>query len=275
MTPTWHSDEPPELAAIGALGWGRAVLRGVPLVVVIFGGLAVLLLLRLVERPLYGLHRPITPAITQWVCRMALRLLNIRPVVEGRAMTGPGALVANHSSWLDIFVLNATGRLYFVSKAEVRSWPGIGWLARATGTVFINRDRREAQAQTRIFEERLLAGHRLLFFPEGTSTDGRRVLPFKSTLFGAFFHDRLVETIRVQPISVRYAAPEGADPRYYAWWGDMEFGPHLLKLLAAGTGGAVTVTYHAPVAVAETASRKELAARCEAEVRAGFEAAGA
>jgi lyso-ornithine lipid O-acyltransferase len=97
-------------------------------------------------------------------------------------MQHKGALVANHASWLDIFTLNACDRIYFVSKSEVAGWPGIGWLARATGTVFINRQGREAQMQKLLFEARLRAGHRLLFFPEGTSTDGQRVLDFKSTL---------------------------------------------------------------------------------------------
>ena len=98
----------------------------------------------------------------------------------------PSTVVANHASWLDIFALNAPQRIYFVSKDEVRDWPGIGWLARATGTVFIARKSREAGVQARLFETRMAAGHRLLFFPEGTSTDGRRVLPFKTTLFAAF-----------------------------------------------------------------------------------------
>jgi lyso-ornithine lipid O-acyltransferase len=140
-----------------------------------------------------------------------------------------GAVVANHSSWMDIFALNARKRVYFVSKAEVARWPGIGWLARATGTVFINRDPKEARAQQTVFEARLKAGHKLLFFPEGTSTDGQRILPFKSTLFGAFFAPDLRDILWVQPVTVIYTAPPGEDPRFYAWWGDMSFGGHLLK----------------------------------------------
>ena len=67
-------------------------------------------------------------------------------------MTAPGAIVANHSSWLDIFALNAAQRVYFVAKSEVAGWPGIGWLARATGTVFIARKGTEAKKQQEIFE---------------------------------------------------------------------------------------------------------------------------
>ena len=84
-----------------------------------------------------------------------------------------------------------------------------------------------------MFYARLLAGHKLLFFPEGTSTDGLRVLPFKSTLFAAFFEPELHHTMWIQPVSVVYYAPVGEEARFYGWWGDMEFAPHLLKTLAA------------------------------------------
>ena len=130
-----------------ALGWARAVLRGTVLTLVVYGGLALLLLLRLVERPLFGMARPLTPYITQGVCRIALMILGLRLRVTGQPLRGRGAVVANHASWMDIFALNARKRVYFVSKAEVADWPGIGWLARATGTVFINRDPKEAKAQ--------------------------------------------------------------------------------------------------------------------------------
>jgi lyso-ornithine lipid O-acyltransferase len=269
MTPTWQSEEPPPSHRIDGPGWARAVLRGAALAVVTFGGLALLLLLRLVEAPVHRLHRPWTPWITQGVCRAAFAILGIRHSVTGMPMTKRGAVVANHSSWLDIFALNARKRVYFVSKAEVAGWPGIGWLARATGTVFITRDPRQARAQAALFEARLKAGHKLLFFPEGTSTDGQRVLPFKSTLFGAFFAPGLREILHIQPVSVIWTAPPGADARFYGWWGDMGFGAHLLRVLAAHRQGAVEVVYHPPIAVAEMADRKALAAAAEAAVRTG------
>jgi 1-acyl-sn-glycerol-3-phosphate acyltransferase len=129
--------------------------------------------------------------------------------VSGVPMRGEGAYVANHSSWLDILVLNASKRMYFVAKAEVAGWAGIGWLARGTGTVFVRRDRAEAAKQAALFETRLHAGHRLLFFPEGTSTDGLRVLPFRPTLFAAFFADGLRDSLQVQPVSVAYPRRRG------------------------------------------------------------------
>jgi 1-acyl-sn-glycerol-3-phosphate acyltransferase len=221
----------------------------------------------LIEKPIHGLHRPWTPFITQFVCRNALRILGIGFRAEGELMGQRGAVVANHSSWLDIFVLNARKRIYFVSKAEVAKWPGIGWLAKATGTVFINRDPREARAQKELFEGRLMAGHKLLFFPEGTSTDAIRVLPFKPTLFAAFFTPDLREDMHIQPVTVLYHAPEGEDARFYGWWGDMDFGPHLLKVLAQRKQGRVELIYHAPLKVSDFESRKILAKASEEIVR--------
>lgn len=268
---TWDSDAPPPEQRRFSLGdWLRVIRRGLPLALLVFGGLAVMGLIRVVERPLFGPKRPWTPWITVAVCRGALRLLGMGHVVTGSAAGGTGALVANHSSWLDIFAINATQPLYFVSKSEVARWPGIGWLARATGTVFIKRQRGEARAQVGVFEDRLNAGHRLVFFPEGTSTDGMQVLAFKPTLFAAFFADGLREAVSIQPVTLRYLAPLGADPRLYGWWGDMDFGPHLLATLAAAKQGRLEVVFHAPVRVADYADRKALAAALEATVRSGL-----
>ncbi|GAA6175379.1 lysophospholipid acyltransferase family protein [Sulfitobacter pacificus] len=269
MSPRWDSDLPPSYPAITLAGWLRVLLRATALAVLVFGGLIILLLVRLIERPLFGLHRPMTPHITQFVCRNALRLLGLRLQVSGMPMAGQGAIVANHTSWLDIFVLNASKRIYFVSKSEVANWPGIGWLARATGTVFVVRDPAQAKAQTQIFEERLLAGHKLLFFPEGTSTDGQQVLPFKTTLFQSFLSPNLKNEIAVQPVSVTYHAPAGADPRFYGWWGDTSFGAHLLVTLAPARQGWVEVIYHTPLPASAYANRKALALDCETAVRKG------
>lgn len=271
MTQLWSGDgsEPAPLRP-GLWGWIRVVLRGLPLAIVVFGCLAILLLIRLVERPIFGLQRPLTPHITQFVCRSAIRILGLRFAVQGQPMDHPGAVVSNHAGWLDIFTLNAPQRIYFVSKSEVASWPGIGWLARATGTVFIQRKGSEALSQKNLFEARLRAGHKLLFFPEGTSTDGLRVLPFKSTLFAAFFADGLDQLLWVQPVSLIYTAPGDQDARFYGWWADMDFATHLLQVLAARRQGSVRVVFHPPVRVADFADRKALAAHCESAVRSAF-----
>lgn len=274
MAEAWDSKDKPAMMVKGAGAWLRVIRRGLLLFGLVFGGLLLLLLLRLIERPLFGQARPVTPYITQCVCRSAFVLLGIRYRTQGSPMTGPGAVVANHSSWLDIFALNARKRIYFVSKSEVAGWPGIGWLARATGTVFIKRDRSEVNGQIAEFKHRLSLGHKLLFFPEGTSTDGLQVLPFKPSLFAAFLDPALRDTLCIQPVTVRYIAPAGEDPRFYGWWGDMDFGPHLLATLAAGRQGGVEVIYHPPVRVADYPDRKALAKAMEVTVRRGLAAHG-
>ncbi len=271
MTRFWpEAADEPQAPRIGPVGWLRIVFRGLVLGGVTFGCLALLLLVRLVERPLFGLQRPLTPHITQFVCRSAFRIMGMRFASRGVPMRHHGAVVANHVSWLDIFTLNAPQRIYFVAKSEVADWPGIGWLARATGTLFIQRKGVQALAQKNMFEARLRAGHKLLFFPEGTSTDGLRVLPFKSTLFAAFFADGLDAILWVQPVTLIYSAPEGQDARFYGWWGDMDFARHLIKSLAVRRPGGVEVVFHEPVRVADFPDRKALAAHCEAAVRSAF-----
>jgi 1-acyl-sn-glycerol-3-phosphate acyltransferase len=271
MTRTWHSNQPAPVHRITPVGWLLVALRAVVLIILVFGGLVVLLLVRMVERPVWGLRRPLTPYITQGVCKGSLRVIGLRLKVRGAPAHGQEAVVANHTSWLDIFVLNASKRIYFVSKAEVAGWPGIGWLARATGTVFIERDAAKARTQTIMFRERLLAGHKLLFFPEGTSTDGFVVLPFKTTLFQSFFDPGLKDALSVQPVSVVYHAPKGREDRFYGWWGDMPFGPHLIQTLSSWSRGHVDVMYHDPLKVNAFSDRKALARACEEAVREGHE----
>lgn len=273
MSPTWSDVDPEPTPRISAIGWMRIVLKGVPLATVLFGGLLIHLLVRLVEQPFFGIRRPWTPWITQGVCIASLWIIRLRRHVEGTRMKHPGAVVANHASWLDIFVLNAGKRIYFVSKSEVSGWPVIGWLARAVGTVFIVRDPRQAKSQQHMIEERLKLGHKLLFFPEGTSSDGVRVLEFKSTLFAAFLRDDLKSEMWLQPVTIRYHAPKGMPSKFYGWWGEMNFAGHLLKVLATGQDGSVRVVYHEPHRTAGFPDRKALARACEADVRRAFGAA--
>lgn len=268
MSPTWN-DAPPPHTNVSAWGKARMALILPLLAIWVFSGLALHLTVRLIEWPMFRMQRPVTPHITQTVCKGALWLLGIKRIVSGTP-AGTGAVVANHSSWLDIFALNAGQRVYFVAKSEVAGWPGIGWLARATGTLFIRRDRREAQRQVLIMQTRLKAGHQLLFFPEGTSSDGRRVLPFKSTLFASFLNDKELADLQIQPVSVVYRAPAEQDPRLFGWWGDMDFGPHLITTIAAGRGGAIEMTYHPPVRVGDFDSRKALASKLEATIASLF-----
>lgn len=276
MTTTWISEDgEPIDKKISFLGWLLLFTRGATIIFVITIGLFLKCSLRLFEKPLFGNRRPVTPYITVLVSRVSLWLLSISVKRFGSPLKKAGALVANHSSWLDIFALNSSQRLYFVSKSEVAKWPGIGLLAKATGTLFIRREAKEAIAQKKLFEQRMRMGHKLLFFPEGTSTDGMRVLPFKSALFQAFFDLDLNSECFIQPVTVTYFAPVNEDPRFYGWWGDMSFTVHLLKTIASRRQGSIEIRYHDPLLVSNFDSRKELAVAAEKIIRSSHVFAGA
>ena len=251
------------------------LVRFLALVLLIYGGVALMVLLRLLELPLFGARRPWTPLITQFVCLGALQIFGLRLHLYGQPYFGrrfqPVTSVSNHISWMDIFVLNAAARSYFVAKSEVAGWPGIGLLARVTGTLFINRKKQHAKAQQAFFKKRLSLGHHLTFFPEGTSSDGVRILPFKSTLFEALLTDN-IKNAAIQPISLRYQPAQGYDARLYGWWGNMGFTGHFWRILTTPQHGDVYVTYHAPLMARDFPNRKALAQACHAKVLAGFTA---
>lgn len=267
--PGWMQAPQPPVTPLGWRGWLRVLRRGIPGVVILLLGVAMLVPLRLIERLFAGPRRPVTGPFVQGVCRGVLWSIGLGWTRRGPQMRGPGAVVANHSSWLDIFTLNAAMPVFFVAKSEVAGWPGINILTRVTDTHFVTRDPRLASAQTQEFAARTRAGHRLLFFPEGTSSDGRRVLAFKPTLFQGFLAPGLPGDLAIQPVTVIYHAPAGADPRFYGWWGDMDLGPHILSVLSAPRQGRVEVVLHPPIPVAGQ-NRKALSQAAETAIRAAL-----
>ena len=270
MSVTWRGVPDPPMPPLTGRERLRAGLRLALLLACVGGALAAFLALRLVERPLHGERRPWTAGLARRGFAVTLGVIGLRLRQVGEPFAGLGAQVANHTGWLDVWALNAASRVTFVSKAEVRGWPALGWMAAISGAVFITRRRGDTAAQQAALTERLRAGETLVFFPEGTSTDGRRVLPFKSTLFAAFLGPGLAAA-RVQPVSLVYHAPPGERADVYGWWGGMALVPHLLRVLALPRRGSVEVVYHPPVAAAGAADRKALARACEATVRAGLE----
>jgi 1-acyl-sn-glycerol-3-phosphate acyltransferase len=201
--------------------------------------------------------------------RFVARLFGIRIRVVGKPVKGEGVLLlANHTGWLDIVIFSAVMPLSFVAKSEVGNWPFFGTLAKLQRTVFVARRRRSETGQVRdLIRDRLMGGETLVLFPEGTSSDGNAVLPFKSALLGAATGDGAV---RVQPVSTAYTGihgiPMGRENRpLFAWYGDMELVPHLWEALKAGPLDVV-VEFHPPLALAD---RKELARQAEMLVRAG------
>ncbi|MBN8195180.1 1-acyl-sn-glycerol-3-phosphate acyltransferase [Thalassospira povalilytica] len=211
---------------------------------------------------------------------LCLRILHIEVRVSGvDLMDGPGVIVANHASYLDIPVLGALTHGSFIAKTEVASWPVFGVLAKLSRTTFVERRAVRSREQNEQLSERLQNGDKLILFPEGTSNDGNRVLPFKSTLFASA--ERAMpdgSPVKFQPVSIAATrldgAPIGRDLRaFYSWYGDMDLAPHLWQFLALGKV-TVEIVVHAPVTLADAAgSRKELARICEARVAEGHQAA--
>lgn len=248
-----------------AFGWLLIAMRLPLIAIIIFGLMVPMILARMLGAG------GIAQRIVQLACKLCLGVIGLRLRTRGKPMKQAGAVVANHSSWLDIFTMNAAQRVYFVSKSDVSGWPVIGVIARSTGTVFIRRKATDAAVQRQVFRERLGAGHRLLFFPEGTSTDGRRVLPFRSSLFAAFFDPALKDQVWIQPLSAEYTAPDGQRASFYGWWGDMSFADHFLMVLERWGQGSVELTFHDPLPIAEFADRKQAAAITEQAVRGGMD----
>lgn len=199
--------------------------------------------------------------------QMGVFLLGVKVDLHGKPMKHGGALVANHVSWIDIFVLHSLTRVTFVAKSEVQKWPFVGFLAAVVGTVFIERRTSQAGKHQAALKKRLDRGDPLCFFPEGTSTDGRRVFDFKSTLFAVFHAPEIVDTAWIQPATLTYFAPKGQEDTFYGWGGDMPFFTSLMHILALSVGGRVRVTLHDAVRAADYNTRKDLAKYCGDMVR--------
>ena len=163
----------------------------------------------------------------QVCCRRLLPVFGIRCKISGDLPRG-GLLVSNHLSYLDILVFGALCPSVFVAKREVKSWPVFGWLAILAGTVFLDRNRRSAVAQANAeITDALKAEQIVMLFPEGTSSDGSTVLPFKSSLLESAIN--LEQPIT--PACIHYSLSDGDPAEEVCYWKDMTFVPHLINLL--------------------------------------------
>lgn len=239
----------------------------------------VLLTLVLLPFQLAGLlfRSPLQRLVPQIFHRGVCALLGIRINQIGRrSANGPLLILSNHVSWLDIIVITATTPAVFVAKHEVASWPVFGWLAKLQRTVFIERERRHKTGEAAAaMANRLSGGDAVVLFAEGTSSDGNRVLPFRSALVGAVHHtlgnSAHHDSVTVQPLSIAYTGiggvPTGRALRdRLAWYGDLELIPHMLGVLRSGAVD-VTVSWGEAVAYDVSADRKAIARAAETEVR--------
>jgi 1-acyl-sn-glycerol-3-phosphate acyltransferase len=181
--------------------------------------------------------------------------------------------VANHLSYLDVSVLGSLLHARFVAKEEVAGWPVFGALARLQRTLFVSRVSTRAAGVVSAMEAAIAAGDALILFPEGTTSPGHRVLPFKSSAFAALAG----ASLRIQPVTLVLEAVDGQaveagpGPRRdgYAYHGDAVLGPHLLAFMR-GSGATLRVVFHAPIDAAATPDRKLLAQLAWRSVDAGL-----
>ena len=217
------------------------------------------------------LARTLPPAYHRLICR----ILGIRVAAQGElAKNRPLLIVGNHTSYLDIEVLGSLIPGSFVAKAEIARWPFFGWLAKLQRSVFIERRSSKAREHKDEIEKRLLEGDVLILFPEGTSNDGNRILPFRSALFSVAERRVEGEALVVQPVSLAYTRldgmPMGRSFRpFFAWYGDMELPPHLWQMLGLGIVTA-EVIFHEPVTIDRFGTRKALAEHCWRMVSEGL-----
>lgn len=221
-----------------------------------------------------ALRRPWTAAVPRFYHRGCCRILGLRVRRIGRPTPSrPVLFAANHVSYLDITVFGSLIAGSFVAKKEVARWPLFGWLARMQRSVFIDRRVHSTARQRDSIAGRLAAGDALILFPEGTSGDGNRVLPFKSALFSVADH-RAAGPVTVQPVSIAYTRLDGMPigrrlRPLFAWYGTMTMAPHLWTVLGLGTI-EIVVEFHPPTTLADCGSRKALARYCQERVAGGL-----
>ncbi len=200
-------------------------------------------------------------AIRRWSGRL-LHILGVRlRLHDAPARIRPLMLVANHVSWLDIFMLNAAIPVRFVAKSEIRGWPAIGWLSARTGTLFIERGRRRDTARVnRLIAEAMLEGDVVAVFPEGTTSDGSQVLRFHSSLL----QPALIAEAGVQPVALRLANGDGSLCTEAAYDGDKTLWQSLRMIIAEP---AIDAHVHfLPLLASDVLHRRELAQAAQAAV---------
>ncbi len=195
-----------------------------------------------------------------WACRL-LRVLGVRLRYVGGELGRGSLVVANHVSWLDVFAINALAPTTFVCKAEVRRWPAIGWMVARNDTLFLERGRHSAAAalNTRL-RSALDAGRTVVVFPEGTSSDGRQVLPFHAALL----QPAIDGGYAIVPLCVRYRDGAGRCSEAPAYCDDIGFLQSLRAIAASSS--LVTEVNVLPALSGAGRTRREAAEHARAAI---------
>lgn len=208
------------------------------------------------------------------------RIFNIHVTTSGQpSTTAPSTLyISNHISWLDIPVIGSKVKASFVAKREVESWPLFGFLSKLQQTAFIDRSRNAALREKNSLKNELSAGKNLILFPEGTSSNGSEVLPFKSSLFEILRSENTSDKIAItlQPFCITIKSINGSSSKtqkqldIYAWYGDMDLAPHLWAF-SKSKGAEIHLSFLPAIPLDTTIDRKKTAKQAYSLISQSFQ----
>ena len=195
-----------------------------------------------------------------------VKIFGIKVNIKGKQSKENVLFISNHISYLDIFVLGSSVDALFVAKSEIDSWPFINKMCALGRTIFVNRnDMIKVKGQMNRIISTLRGGYNVILFPEGTSSDGSKVLPFKTSLLGVI-EDESHQDMYLQPISISYSKLDGIPLEikfrpFFAWFGNMDLVSHAWKFLGLGFS-EVNVNFHEPKRFSHFKDRKNAAKYC-------------
>jgi lyso-ornithine lipid O-acyltransferase len=254
---------------------GKFIMRSVIASFKILGYVLLTFTLIAVQKPMlwFARDRAISLAYPKIYWKMCCAVFGVKIRVEGNIAKGEHLIYAgNHISYMDIPVMGSLLNASFIAKKEIEGWPVFGWLGTLGQTVYISRAPLDAPKEAQALNDRLSKPLPIIMFPEGTSTNGRTVIPFKSSLFQIFLNKNL----RIQPFTISLVEIDGRKPEtddlrdLYAWHGDMTLVPHLWAF-AKTKGAVIKVVFQDIVSTRSYDDRKKLSNDCYEGVVRGLD----
>ena len=261
---TWEKENVDEIPPIDFFNVLKGLLRLLVFLPLTIFLVLIFLIFKAILKPL-NLNYPVFLIRKSWSV-LILRLFGLKLKVIGKQSYNSTIFVSNHISWTDILVIQSVLDVIFVAKSDVKKMPGLGFLASIANTVFIDRNPQKISKDSLILKKKIEKGELICFFPEGTSTDGLRVLKFKSGFFqllfdGIYNQNKYIK--KVQPLSIYYKVHnKNLSKDFYGWWGSMSIISHITKILCLSSG-SVELKFHDSLNSEEFNDRKEIALAAE------------
>lgn len=221
-----------------------------------------------IEIPFLKGRRAISKYVVRGACMLGLFVTGISVKKIGAPAEKPGFVVSNHTSWLDILMLQLYQNPMYISKYEIKHWPVVNIMTWLVGTVFIERDRTKAREHNTVLEEYFKNKVTMIFFPEG-GTFSFGMQPFKSSIFEVLFTSQHIDTLYVQPVALIYLPPAGVNQHIYKWGKNHDTNMLASLLLMAGQlkRAKGIIVYGEPLKTTDYPNRKALAKAAENVVR--------